>query len=365
MPAQPPVFSDQDLQARNTLGLPARAAVAVLEDESAIPALCEALAAGRNGPEGREADAPLFVLGGGSNVVIEARPHHRILRVALRGIRLWDETAGHWIVEAAAGEPWHGFVDHCLSQGWPGLENLALIPGTVGAAPVPNIGAYGLELDQRLHSVVAWDLRAGREYELRPDECGFAYRDSLFKRDGAGRWLIVRVRFALPKAWTPRLGYPDLRDHPGLRDEGGGFGAGGAARGAPRTPSPRRIFDAVCDIRRRKLPDPAVLGNAGSFFKNPVIGASQAAELARRFPGLRTYPQADGRVKLAAGWLIEQAGWKGRRLGPVGMHERQALVLVNHGGAQAADVLALAGAVRADVEKRFGVDLEREPVVLD
>jgi len=363
MPAQPLVFSDQDLHARNTLGLPAWAAVAVLDDESAIPALCEALAAGRNGPKGREADAPLFILGGGSNVVIQARPRHRVLRVALHGIRLWDETADHWIVEAAAGESWHGFVDRCLSQGWPGLENLALIPGTVGAAPVQNIGAYGLELDQRLHSVVAWDLRAGREHELHPDECGFAYRDSLFKRDGAGRWLIVRVRFALPKAWTPRLDYPDLRDHPGLRGVDNTPDAGGATPEA--APTPRQIFDAVCDIRRRKLPDPAVLGNAGSFFKNPVVDAARAGRLQGQFPDLRTYPQADGRVKLAAGWLIERAGWKGRRLGPVGMHERQALVLVNHGGAQAADVLALAGAVRVDVQERFGVDLEQEPVVLD
>src|SRR5690606_19757793 len=250
----------------------------------------------------------------------------------------WRETTAHWFVEAAAGEPWHGFVDHCLSQGWPGLENLALIPGTVGAAPVQDIGAYGLELDQRLPSVVAWDLRAGRERELRADECGFAYRDSLFKRDGAGRWLIVRVRFALPKAWVPRLDYPDVRDYPGLHAD-----------------DPRQIFDAVCDIRRRKLPDPVVLGNAGRFFKHPVVPGDQANGLKQRFPDLRTYPQADGRVKLAAGWLIEQAGWKGRRLGPVGMHDRQALVLVNHGGAQAADVLALAQAVRADVQARFGV----------
>ncbi|MGB3424554.1 MAG: UDP-N-acetylmuramate dehydrogenase [Castellaniella sp.] len=345
MSTQPPVFTDQDLQARNTLGLPSRAAVAVLDDESAVPALCAALAASQ---KDLQADAPLFVLGGGSNLVIAARPRHCILQVALRGIRLWDETADHWIVEAAAGESWHGFVDHCLAQGLPGLENLALIPGTVGAAPVQNIGAYGLELDQRLHSVVAWDLHAGRERTFLPEECGFSYRDSLFKRDGAGRWLIVRVRFALPKVWVPRLDYPDLRDFPGLRKD-----------------DPRRIFDAVCEIRRRKLPDPAVLGNAGSFFKNPVIDAGQAAALKQRFPDLRTYPQADGRVKLAAGWLIEQTGWKGRRLGPVGMHARQALVLVNHGGAQAADVLALALAVRADVRMRFGVELEQEPVVLD
>jgi UDP-N-acetylmuramate dehydrogenase len=281
---------------------------------------------------------------------MQPQPQHRVLRIALRGIRLWRDTADHWIVEAAAGESWHGFVTRCLDQGWAGLENLALIPGTVGAAPVQNIGAYGLELDQRLHSVVAWDLRAGRERTLLPADCGFAYRDSMFKRDGAGRWLIARVRFALPKSWAPRLDYPDLRDHPGLRD------------GAP---APRQVYDAVCDIRRRKLPDPAVLGNAGSFFKNPVVGAARADALKHRFPDLRTYPQANGQVKLAAGWLIERAGWKGRRLGPVGMHERQALVLVNHGGALAADVQALAQAVRQAVRDRFDVDLEQEPVVLD
>ena len=341
MSVSPLVFSDQDLQACNTLGLPSRAAVAILEDESQLPAVCEA-------QSDHPADMPLFVLGGGSNLVMTARPRHRIVRVALRGIRLWDETADHWIVEAAAGESWHGFVDHCLAQGWPGLENLALIPGTVGAAPVQNIGAYGLELDQRLHSVVAWDLQAGREHTLRAVDCGFAYRDSVFKRDGAGRWLIVRVRFALPKAWVPLLDYPDLRDHPGLHKD-----------------DPRQIFQAVCDIRRRKLPDPAVLGNAGSFFKNPVVTQAQADAITQRFPEVRRYPQPDGQVKLAAGWLIEQAGWKGRRLGPVGMHARQALVLVNHGGAQAADVLALAQAVQADVHARFGVDLEQEPVVLD
>jgi len=333
----PIAFTDSSLQHCNTLGLPARARLAVLGDEADIPALCRGLRGD-----------PVFILGGGSNVVMQPRPRHRVLRIGLRGIRLWQETADHWIVEAAAGEPWHDFVAHCLDQGWPGLENLALIPGTVGAAPVQNIGAYGLEVEQRLHSVVAWDLQAGRECTLLPSECGFAYRDSRFKRDGAGRWLIVRVRFALPKAWTPRLDYPDLRAHPGVAEA-----------------TPRRIFDAVCDIRRRKLPDPAVLGNAGSFFKNPVVDTAQAAQLRARHPDLRAYPQADGRVKLAAGWLIEQAGWKGRRLGPVGMHERQALVLVNHGGASADDVHALARAVRAAVRERFGVDLEQEPVLLD
>lgn len=335
------IFSDQSLEHHNTLGLPARAAVAVLRQEADIPGLCAA--------HGSRATPGLFVLGGGSNVVVQAQPAHRVLRVALSGIRLWQETADHWLIEAAAGESWHDFVTHCLNQGWPGLENLALIPGTVGAAPVQNIGAYGLEIDHCLHSVVVWDLHAGRECVLTPADCGFAYRDSRFKRDGAGRWLIVRVRFALPKSWVPRPDYPDLQAHPALQHA---------------TIRPQDIYTAVCDIRRRKLPDPAVLGNAGSFFKNPLISADQAAALRQQFPNLRAYPQADGRVKLAAGWLIEQTGWKGRRLGPVGMHEHQSLVLVNHGGAQAADVLALAQAVRRAVHARFGVSLEQEPVVL-
>jgi UDP-N-acetylmuramate dehydrogenase len=334
----PLAFTFRDLGPCNTLGLAARARVAVLRDEADIPALC---AAARP-----QTGDPLFILGAGSNVVIHPEPRHEIVQVALRGIRLWRETATHWIVEAAAGESWHGFVAHCLDQGWHGLENLALIPGTVGAAPVQNIGAYGLELDQRLHSVVAWDLRNGREETLRPDECGLAYRDSRFKRAGAGRWLITRVRLALPKAWVPLLEYPDLRERADLR-------------------TPHQVFEAVCEVRRRKLPDPQVLGNAGSFFKNPVVDAAQAADLRARFPDLRGFAQAGGAVKLAAGWLIEQAGWKGRRLGPVGMHERQALVLVNHGGAQAADVLALAQAVRAAVRGRFGVELEQEPILLD
>ncbi|MGB7399647.1 UDP-N-acetylmuramate dehydrogenase [Castellaniella sp.] len=332
-------FTEQSLQPCNTLGLPARAQVARLEDEADLPSLC--------GLPG----APLFVLGGGSNVVMLPQPGHRVVQVALKGIRLWQETADCWLIEAAAGEPWHAFVAYCLQQGWPGLENLALIPGTVGAAPVQNIGAYGLELSECLHSVVAWDLYTGLETILPASECGFGYRDSRFKRDGAGRWLITRVRFALPKQWVPRLAYPDLQRY--------------VADWGKTTPTALQIFDAVCEIRRHKLPDPAVQGNAGSFFKNPVVDAEQAQALLRQFTDLRVYPQAGGRVKLAAGWLIEQAGWKGRQLGPVGMHPRQALVLVNHGGACAADVVALAQAVQQAVADQFGVALEQEPVMLD
>jgi len=221
----------------------------------------------------------------------------------------------------------------------------------VGAAPVQNIGAYGVELDSRFESLTAWDVTKRELVHMDRADCRFAYRDSRFKHEPAGRWLIVAVRFALPRPWRPVLDYPDLQRHPGLTGSGNGVTA-------------RAIADAVCDIRRTKLPDPARIGNAGSFFKNPIVEASQRDALAARCPGLVSYPQPDGRYKLAAGWLIDQCGWKGKSLGPAGVHERQALVLVNRGGAQAADILALARAIQADVLSRFGVALEAEPVVV-
>ncbi|CAM3764951.1 UDP-N-acetylmuramate dehydrogenase [Bordetella flabilis] len=291
----------------------------------------------------------VFVLGGGSNVVLPSTVDGLVVHMCIPGIRLLEARADAWIVEAGGGESWHGFVATCLRQAWDGLENLALIPGTVGAAPVQNIGAYGVELDQRFLGLTAWDIVRGASVELSAADCRFAYRDSRFKHDDPGRWLIVAVRFALPRPWRPVLEYPDLAHHAGL--------AGGEAVSA------RAIFDAVCAIRRQKLPDPAVVGNAGSFFKNPIVDASRHASLKQRYPGLVSYPQADGRFKLAAGWLIDQCGWKGRAMGAAGVHDRQALVLVNRGGARAADILALADAIRADVQARFGVDLDREPVL--
>ncbi|HTK02880.1 MAG TPA: UDP-N-acetylmuramate dehydrogenase, partial [Bordetella sp.] len=341
----------------------------------------------------------IFVLGGGSNVVLPARMGGLVAHMAIPGIRLLETRADAWIIEAGGGENWHRFVDTCLRNGWEGLENLALIPGTVGAAPVQNIGAYGVELDQRFLGLTAWDVVRGEMIEMSAGDCRFAYRDSRFKHDEPGRWMIVSVRFALPRPWRPVLDYPDLQRHAalvrGTSDEGiggidggsssgvegirvdgdsssavAGVGGMGDAGGLGSTSSPssahgpsaRGIFDAVCAIRREKLPDPAVIGNAGSFFKNPIVSAQQHADLRQRFPGLISYPQADGRFKLAAGWLIDQCGWKGRSLGPAGVHDRQALVIVNRGGAQAADIMALADAIRADVQARYGVDLEPEPV---
>lgn len=330
----------QDLTSCNTLGLRSGASALVrYRHADELPELSRLAAE----------HGAVFVLGGGSNVVLAPRLESLVVKVESRGIRVMEESSTELVVEAQAGECWHDFVALCMENGWPGLENLALIPGTVGAAPVQNIGAYGVELDQWLHSVVAWNLQEGRLRELSRDECRFSYRDSFFKHEPAGRWLIVAVRFRLPRPWQPVLGYPDLARHPVL------LAAGKAVEA-------RQIFEAVCEVRRRKLPDPAVLGNAGSFFKNPIVGAERYEALRKQYEQLVAYPQDDGSYKLAAGWLIDQAGWKGRRMGPMGVHDRQALVLVNHGGASSRDIAALAEAVRADVQKRFGVLLEQEPV---
>lgn len=332
----------QDLRALNTLGLPARAAAVVqVTDAVQLPALSR-LASGFSST---------LVLGGGSNLVLPDEVDGLVALARLQGVRRVGETDAAVLVEAAAGESWHGLVQWCVAQGLGGLENLALIPGTVGAAPVQNIGAYGLEVAERLAQVHAWDIVAACPVVLPASECGFAYRDSRFKQDGQGRWLITSVLLALPKDWVPHMAYPDLQRYPGLQDR-----SVGEVR-------PQDIFDAVCAVRRAKLPDPSVLGNAGSFFKNPVVADAQADVLQSRFPDMPRYRVAAGLSKLAAGWLIDRCGWKGRALGPVAMHERQALVMVNRGGAHAGDVLRLEAAVRADVQANFGVQLEREPVL--
>lgn len=329
----------RDLSLMNTLGLASVAShcIAFTDDTRA-----EALAAFL-----RDWPGKALVLGGGSNVVLPQQLERLVVLVQTRGRRLLETTQEAYVVEAAAGENWHEFVQWCLERGWPGLENLALIPGTVGAAPVQNIGAYGVELAQRLHSVQALNLQSGHVVDLTPEDCRFAYRDSVFKQAGQGVWLITRVRFRLPVCWQPMVSYPDLQRR-----------LAGRASGI----TPRDVFDTVCDVRREKLPDPRVLGNAGSFFKNPLVSAESHRRLLAQWPDMVAYEQADGQWKLAAGWLIDRAGWKGRRRGPVGVHERQALVLVNHGGATANDIDALAGQIQEDICRRFGVELEQEPV---
>ena len=346
-PAALAIERDVSLRPYNSFGLPAtaRALVRVGCDADVRRLLAHA-GFGR---------APKLVLGGGSNLLFSRDPAAVVLRVEVKGRRLVQETPEAWIVEAGAGEAWHELVAWTLQQGWPGLENLALIPGTVGAAPVQNIGAYGLELKDRFESLDAVDLVTGRSVTLDARACAFGYRDSIFKRlasEGglAGKSLITRVRLRLPRPWRPELGYLDLQRR--------------IAETGNTAPDARTVFDWVCAIRRAKLPDPAQIGNAGSFFKNPVVSAEQCRDIIGRDPEIVHYPLPDGRVKLAAGWLIDACGWKGKSVGRAAVYERQALVLVNRGGASGAEVLTLARAIQESVYGRFGIRLEPEPVIV-
>lgn len=292
---------------------------------------------------------PLLVIGGGSNLLLTGAVEALVLRMASRGLRIVSSQGYTVLVEAEAGEPWHPFVQWTLEQGLQGLENLSLIPGTVGAAPMQNVGAYGVEIKDVFAGLTALDRHSGELREFTLDECQFAYRDSRFKRE-AGRWLILRVRFALARTGALRLDYGPLRQR--LAEQG------------VSQPTASDVSRAICSIRSEKLPDPAVLGNAGSFFKNPLVSADLAAHLRVEHADLVAYPQADGQVKLAAGWLIEKAGWKGFRDGDAGVHRQQALVLVNYGGATGAQLLALARRIQADIHARFAVELEIEPNIV-
>lgn len=348
------VENNAPLQPHNSFGIAARAqAMARVRSEDDLRELIQR-------PDW--ATTPRFVLGGGSNLVITGDVKALVLKMEISGMRLVDDSAKGWLVEAGAGENWHGFVQWTLDQGMPGLENMALIPGTVGASPVQNIGAYGVELQDRFHSLDGVDLETGQSFTLDAAQCGFSYRDSVFKHPPgdsrglglAGRAVITRVRFWLPKPWRPVLGYLDLERK--------------MAETGITAPDARQIFDWVVAIRRAKLPDPAVIGNAGSFFKNPTVTPEQCEDIIARDPKVVHYPMPDGSIKLAAGWLIDACGWKGKTMGHAGVYEKQALVLVNRGTAEhpctGGEVMTLAKAIQTSVYERFGIRLEPEPVVL-
>ena len=341
------------LQPYNTLHIVARAhALTRIASQADVQTL---LASAKWGP------APKFVLGGGSNIVLTGDVKPLVLKVEILGRRVVQETTRATIVEAGAGENWHDFVTWTLQQGHPGLENMALIPGTVGASPVQNVGAYGVELQDRFESLDAIDLETGQIFTLNAAQCGFGYRDSVFKHASqpgggtqplglAGRALITHVRFSLPKPWAPVLGYADLERK--------------MAESDTRHPTAQQIYQWVCEIRRAKLPDPDVIGNVGSFFKNPTVSPEQCADIIARDPKIVYYHLPDGSVKLAAGWLIDACGWRGKSVGHAGVYEKQALVLVNRGGATGGEVMTLAGAIQTSVYERFGIRLEPEPTVV-
>jgi UDP-N-acetylmuramate dehydrogenase len=295
------------------------------------------------------ARGPVMVLGEGSNVLFADDFPGLLLRPAFVNISLLDDDGSTAVVRAEAGVGWDALVDWTLTRGLAGVENLALIPGLVGAAPIQNIGAYGVEVAGSVTVVEAWDRETGRLLRLDRTDCAFGYRDSLFKRT-PDRWIVVAVEFRLSRDGAPRLGYA------GVREELDAMGVAAAA--------PAQVAEAVRRLRRRKLPDPAVIGNAGSFFKNPVVPAEVAERLREEHGDLPVYPAGPGLDKLSAAWLIERCGWRGVREGDAGIAAQHALVLVNHGRASGADLLALARRVAGSVEERFGVRLEPEPRIV-
>ena len=342
MSAELELVSNADLTRLNSFGVSARAALlARASTEQAVMAALD---------RAKQDRLPLQVLGGGSNVLIVDDLSALVLLPQLRGIDWLGMRDGRVHVRAAAGENWHQFVAATLQAGAFGLENLALIPGTVGAAPIQNIGAYGVELEHFVVAVDAIDQYSGQPCRIAARDCGFSYRDSRFKQSGGDRYLITAVEFALYPVPELTLGYSGVTEEL-------------AAHGVD-WPTPQAVFDAVVAIRRRKLPDPAVLGNAGSFFKNPLVATDMAEHLSCQYPTLPVYAATPGSRKLAAGWLIDQCGWRGFRDGDAGVHQQHALVLVNHGAAKGRDILRLAQRIQHDVLQKFGVELEMEPRVL-
>ncbi|MFC5743517.1 UDP-N-acetylmuramate dehydrogenase [Dyella tabacisoli] len=334
------LIENASLATRNTLRVAAQAKLlAEVHDASRLAELLDFPAVRQN---------KLLVLGEGSNMLFTGDFDGTVLAMATRGVHI-ENDGDHARIAVAAGERWDDFVRWALGQGFAGLENLILIPGTVGAAPIQNIGAYGTEVAEFIESVEAWDTVERRVAILDHEACAFAYRDSVFKRE-PGRYIVTAVRFVLPRMHALRL------DYAGIREE--------LARMGVDKPAPFHVAEAVVHLRTRKLPDPAVIGNAGSFFKNPMIDAAQGEALKREHPALVAWPGADGRWKLSAAWLIETAGFKGLREGDAGISNRHALVLVNHGKATGAELWALAQRVVKGVHARFGVTLEAEPLVI-
>lgn len=325
-----------NLKSYNTFGIDASATY--LEPFSSIDTLEKLL----KKYEGKA----LLVIGGGSNILLTAPFDGLVLHNCMKGIELIEEDETSYLVRAGAGENWHEFVLHCIENNWAGLENLSLIPGSVGASPMQNIGAYGVEIKDVFHTLEAYHISSGEIHHFNHAQCQFAYRESVFKRALKGQYIILNVTFKLSKIAQLKTTYGAIKE--ALQDNG------------ITQPTIKDVSNAVIAIRQSKLPDPKVLGNAGSFFKNPVIGRSQFEQLQKEFAQMPHYDVSDTEVKLAAGWLIENAGLKGFRKGNCGVHQKQALVLVNYGGSTGQEILELSNNIIENIQAKYGISLERE-----
>ncbi len=295
-------------------------------------------------------ETPLLILGGGSNLLFTGNFNGIVVHLINKGIEIIAKTDDKVLIKASAGENWHEFVNYCVNKGFGGLENLSLIPGSVGSCPIQNIGAYGVEVKDSFRSLEALDMQTGKLQVFSKEECRFGYRDSIFKKDLKGKNAICSVTFELTLNPEVHLEYGAIKQE--LADMG------------IQNPGIADVSKAVCNIRESKLPDPKILGNAGSFFKNPTVDQEIVDKLVETFPKMVFYPLGDQKVKLAAGWLIEQCGWKGFREGDAGVHEKQSLVLVNYGNATGSSILTLAHRIQNSVYERFGVKLEMEVNVI-
>ena len=327
---------DVSLKPFNTFGIDVR--TALFSSFSSIEELIDLLPAIRN--------TDTLISGGGSNMLFTKDFEGLFVRNCIKGVKEIERTETHVIVEAGAGENWHDFVISCVNQGFGGLENLSLIPGCVGASPMQNIGAYGVEIKDTFAYLDAVEISTGEVKRFYLADCAFGYRESVFKHEFKNQYIICSVAFTLSLNPTINTSYGVIEAE--LNEMG------------ITTPSIKDVSNAVIRIRQSKLPDPKLLGNAGSFFKNPVVSNEVLTTIQSSYERVPSYPAGDGHVKLAAGWLIEQAGWKGKRFGNVGVHELQALVLVNYGGGTGKEIYDLSQRIIEDIQEKFGVSLERE-----
>lgn len=325
------------IQAFNTFGIDVKAryyfslqTLTLLEELASLPAI----------------HSSRLVLGGGSNVLFTRDFNGIVIHNQLRGIEVVEEDDDTIWVKAAAGENWHSFVLHCIENNWCGIENLSLIPGKVGASPMQNIGAYGVEIKDVFHELEAWNIQKEQVDTFDREDCQFGYRESVFKHDLKNQYLILSVTFRLSKRPNVNVRYGSIEEV--LNTMG------------VENPGIKEVSNAIIAIRQSKLPDPAEIGNAGSFFKNPVVSDNLASQLISRYPHMPSYKVSKSEVKIPAGWLIEQAGWKGKRFNNYGVHEKQALVLVNYGGAKGQEIVDLSHEIQRDVQEKFGIIINPE-----